>query len=144
MDFIAFTPSTAETATSYLSVADADEIIATGSDSAAWAALGNPTKQIMLNQASLAVDGAMAYESEKTSVNQLLKFPRGGNTTLPSSLLFATAELAAIVAKDDTFKNITSESVSKLRWTFKGNGTGVPDSVYAFLKPLRKRTVQLA
>jgi len=143
MDFVPHTPTDYETATSYLSVADADEIIAGQADGSAWAALSAASKQIILNQASLAIDGAMAYQGDKTSALQLLKFPRDAALLLPNTIKFATAIMAMRVSNDDAFKNVSSESIGKLSWAYRDSGYDVTGDVLAFLKPLRQRSIRL-
>jgi len=142
MIFVPHTETDYEIANSYLSVADADDIISKQNSSENWQGLDNPTKEMLLMQSSLAVDGAFMYAGAKTSSNQLLKYPRNGATSLPANIKFATALTALKYSNDDVFKNIKSEMIGKhLTVYFENKEIG--DDVLAFLKPLKATTVKI-
>jgi len=139
MIFVPHTETDYEIANSYLSVADADDIIVKQSNSEDWQGFDNPTNEMLLIQSSLAVDGALMYAGAKTSENQLLKFPRNELLTLPANIKFATALTALKYSNDDIFKNIKREKISKHETEFFAKGE-IDDDVLAFLKPLRATT----
>ena len=142
MIFVPHTETDYEIANSYLSVADADDIIVKQSNSEDWQGFDNPTKEMLLIQSSLAVDGALMYAGAKTSENQLLKFPRNELLTLPANIKFATALTALKYSNDDIFKNIKREKISKHETEFFAKGE-IDDDVLAFLKPLRATTIKM-
>ena len=100
-------------------------------------------KEVVLNQSSLAVDGVFSYRGKRTDANQVLKFPRGGAKVILTSLKYAVAMLALMYAKDEAFKNITSESIGKMSWTFGKAEKGMTNEVLSFLKPLRAKGVRI-
>ena len=142
MIFVPHTETDYEIANSYLSVADADDIINKQNNSENWQGLDNPTKEMLLMQSSLAVDGAFMYAGARTSSNQLLKYPRNELLTLPTNIKFATALTALKYSNDDIFKNIKKEKISKHETEFFAKGE-IDDDVLAFLKPLRATTVKI-
>lgn len=142
MIFVQYTETDYEIANSYLSVADADDIINKQNNSDAWQAFDEPTKQMMLMQASLAIDGAMMYAGAKTSSNQILKFPRNETLTLPQNIKFATAMMVLRYSNDEAFKNIKREKISKHETEYFEKNT-VDDDVLAFLRPLRANTIKI-
>ena len=142
MLFVPHTTDDYEIANSYLNVADADDIIAKQSNSSVWQALDTPTKEMLLMQSSLAVDGALMYAGAKTSSNQLLKFPRNELLTLPRNILFATALTALKYSNDDIFKNIKREQIGKHETEFFAK-VSIDDDVLVFLKPLKATTLKL-
>lgn len=147
MTFIPTTEDDYITATSYLSVTDADELINAQRNSEEWASLDIEIKKIFLNQSSLAVDGVYSYQGLQTDETQFLKFPRDGLLVIPASLKFAVALLALKYARDDDTKgDVLSEKIGKLSWTFgkKQEGiNGMTQEILSFLKPLRATTVKL-
>lgn len=142
MLFVPFTAEDYEIANSYLSIADAGDIIGKQNNSDAWVDADEPTQQMLLMQASLAVDGALMYAGAKTSSNQILKFPRNDATTLPQNIKFATAITALRYSNDEAFKNIKREKISKHETEFFDKGT-IDDDVLAFLRPLRATTIKI-
>ncbi|MDY0193576.1 MAG: hypothetical protein RBR93_08615 [Aliarcobacter butzleri] len=136
MIFIPFTETNADIANSYLSVADADEIILKQTNSDNWNDATNETKQMLLIQASYAVDGAITYKGTKTSSTQLLNYPRDGNLTLPNNIILATALTAMKISNDDIFKNIKSETIAKHTTEYFAK-VEIDDDIMVFLKPLR-------
>lgn len=141
-----FIPSAVESyelATSYLSVEEAEKIMVSQVDTGAWGALPMAAKQMLLSQASLAVDGLYSYKGGRTSEGQYLKFPRGGSFTIPASLKFAVAMLCVSYSKDEAFKGITSESIGKMSWTYANAEQGISSEVMSFLKPLRMKSVRI-
>jgi len=143
MFFIASTENTYVEATSYLTIAEADEIITAQQGSEAWGGLSNQVKEVILNQSSLAVDGVFSYRGKRTDANQVLKFPRGGAKIIPISLKYAVAMLALKYARDEAFKGITSESIGKMSWTFEKSKNGITDEILSFLRPLRAKGVKI-
>lgn len=151
MLFIPHTEENYETANSYLSVADADEIIAGQSSNTKWNSYSSDVKQVLLIQASLAVDGAIMYSGVKVSDLQVLKFPRmavdgvsdEASKEIPINIKFATASLCLQYSNNKAFRNITSETISKLSRTFKEVENDIGAEILAFLKPLKATTVRL-
>ena len=140
MIFIPFTETNADIANSYLSVADADEIILKQTNSDNWNDATNETKQMLLIQASYAVDGAVKYKGTKTSSTQLLEFPRNGETIIPNNIKFAVALTAMKISNDDIFKNIKSETIAKHTTEYFAK-VEIDDEVMIFLKSLRATTI---
>jgi hypothetical protein len=148
MIFVPHTEADYEIANSYLDVADADEIIAKQSNSEAWVALDAPTKQMLLMQSSLAIDGALMYQYTKTSLNQILKFPRNTLLTLPQNIKFATAMMCLDYSNDEVFKNIKREKISKHETEYFSNSDNltngaVGSGIIAFLTPLKAITMRI-
>ena len=91
------------TATSYLSVADADAYFAATFNAAAWAALSSDEKTTALAEATKWLE-TICWTGEKCDPGQPLAWPRvtegagccasADCTTLPSAIVQATAELA--------------------------------------------------
>lgn len=142
MLFVPHTENDYEIANSYLNVADADDIIIKQSNSSAWQALATETKEMLLMQSSLAVDGALMYAGAKTLDTQLLKFPRNELLTLPRNILFATAMTALSYSNDDIFKNIKREKIAKHETEYFAKST-ISDDILAFLNPLRATTLKI-
>lgn len=140
MIFIPFTETNADIANSYLSVADADEIILKQTNSDNWNDATNETKQMLLIQASYAVDGAVKYKGTKTSSTQLLEFPRNGETIIPNNIKFAVALTAMKISNDDIFKNIKVETIAKHTTEYFAK-VEIDDEVMIFLKSLRATTI---
>lgn len=148
MIFVPHTELDYEIANSYLNVADADEIITKQSNSEAWVALDAPTKQMLLMQSSLAIDGALMYQYTKTSLNQILKFPRNTLLTLPQNIKFATAMMCLDYSNDEVFKNIKREIISKHETEYFSNSDNltngaVGSGIIAFLTPLKAITMRI-
>jgi hypothetical protein len=148
MIFVPHSEADYEIANSYLDVADADEIIAKQSNSEAWVALDAPTKQMLLMQSSLAIDGALMYQYTKTSLNQILKFPRNTLLTLPQNIKFATAMMCLDYSNDEVFKNIKREKISKHETEYFSNSDNltngaVGSGIIAFLTPLKAITMRI-
>jgi len=148
MIFVPHTEPDYEIANSYLSVAGADEIILKQGNSEAWQELDDSTKEMLLMQSSLAVDGVFMYAGAKTSENQILKFPRNELLTLPRNIKFATAMICLDYANDEIFKNIKSEQIAKHKTEYFSNSENltngiVSSNIMAFLNPLRATTVKI-
>lgn len=142
MVFVPFTENDFEIATSYLSIADADGIINAQHNSDTWQAFDVPTKELILMQASMAIDGALMYEGAKTSTAQVLKFPRNELLTLPNNIKFATAITALKYSNSDIFKNVKREKIAKHEYEYFAKES-IDDDVLVFLKPLRATTVKI-
>lgn len=146
--FTPYTEDDFEIATSYLSVDEADEIIAGQKMNTNWNNLDDDVKKILLIQSSLAVDGALMYYGVKVSDNQILKFPRKkiddeDNKVIPLNIKFATASLCLKYSNDEAFKNVTSETISKLTRVFEASSNDIGLEILALLKPLKASTVRL-
>lgn len=142
--FVPYTEADIETANSYLNIADANQIIAKQRNNEAWQGLNDETKEMLLVQSSLAVDGAMMYQGEKTTETQLLKFPRCESYELPLQVKFATAMTSLLYSNDEIFKNIKREKIAKHETEYFGDkATLIDSSVLPFLEPLRARTVKI-
>jgi hypothetical protein len=98
------------TATSYLSVADADAYFAASFNNAAWTALTQAEKEIALQEATRWLE-TLCYGGDKCDAAQPLKWPRCnieccGVTadcgSIPPALVQATAELALALHKNPT------------------------------------------
>lgn len=137
MFFIPSTEIDFEIATSYLSVIDADGIILKQSNSENWQNATQEVKEMLLIQASYSVDGALEYKGTKTSLTQLLNFPRNGATVLPNNIKIATAITAMKISNDDIFKNIKVETIAKHTTEYFAK-VEIDDDVLVFLKPLKK------
>ena len=146
---VLFIPSTDEDyieATSYLSITDADELINAQRNSDEWSSLAEDDKKVFLNQASLAVDGVYAYKNLRTDESQILKFPRNGAVIIPASLKYAVALLALRYAKGEDSRDVLSEKIGKMNWTFgsRQNGqNGMTQEILSFLKPLQAKGVKI-
>jgi hypothetical protein len=142
--FVPHTEADYETANSYLNVEDADQIISKQRNNATWNGFDDETKEMLLIQSSLAVDGAMMYQGAKTSADQVLKFPRCELLTLPLQIKFATAFTALLYSNDKIFKNVKREKIGKHeKEYFEGLDVKVDASVLAYLEPLRATTVSI-
>lgn len=147
--FTAYTKDAYETATSYLSVEEADAIIVGQNESDTWQGYNNPIKEALLVQASLAVDGAYNYQGVKVSDAQFLKFPRKEvdseevSTVLPLTLKFAVTTLCLSYSNDRAFRNITKDGISKLAMEFKEIDDDIGADVLVFLKPLKATTLKI-
>jgi hypothetical protein len=93
------------TATSYLSVEDADAYFAASFNNAAWSALSYEEKEIALQEATRWLE-TLCYEGEKCDAGQPLKWPRhnveccgvvASCAEIPGALIQATAELALVL-----------------------------------------------
>jgi hypothetical protein len=96
------------TATSYLSVADADAYFAASFNNAAWSVLTQTEKEIALQEATRWLE-TLCYGGDKCDAAQPLKWPRCnidccGVTavcgSIPPALVQATAELALALHKN--------------------------------------------
>lgn len=147
--FTAYTKEDFETATSYLSVEEADGIISNRNESETWNDYDVPTKEALLIQASLAVDGAYNYQGVKVSNAQFLKFPRKElgdeevSKVLPLTLKFAVTTLCLSYSNNKAFRNITREEISKLVMEFKEIKDDIGADVLVFLKPLKATTLKI-
>jgi hypothetical protein len=98
------------TATSYLSVADADAYFATSFNNAAWAVLTQAEKEIALQEATRWLE-TLCFGGDKCDPAQPLKWPRcnieccgvvADCSSIPPALVQATAELALALYKNPT------------------------------------------
>lgn len=144
MIFVPYTEEDIDIANSYLSVADADDIILKQQNNEEWNGLSEQEKQVLLIQSSLSVDGAMSYQGTRTSPAQTLRFPVDGNYVLPRNITFATALIAMGISNDETFKNIKREKESKHEIEYFQNAELVSNDILVFLKPLRQTTLKIA
>lgn len=148
MIFVPHTETDYEIANSYLSIADAIDIIGKQSNSEAFINLEEDTQKMLLMQSSLAVDGAVIYAGAKTSQNQVLMYPRKNNLDLPQNIKFATAMMCLDYSNDEIFKNIKKEKIGKHETEFFSNSDNltngvVSSNIIAFLNPLRATTMKL-
>lgn len=147
--FTAYTKEEFETATSYLSVEEADGIISNQNESETWNSYDIPTKQALLVQSSMAVDGAYNYQGVKVSNAQFLKFPRKEledeevSKVLPLTLKFAVTTLCLSYSNNRAFRNITRDEISKLAMEFKEIEDDIGADVLVFLKPLKATTLKI-
>ena len=144
MIFIPSTDSTFVTATSYLALDEANQIIGSNTDSGQWDTLDDEVKQFILNQASLSVDGLFSYQHNKTDESQMLKFPRNESTSIPQSVKYAVCSLGLSIAKDEAFKNVKAETIGKMSWQFYQTFNGATDEVMSYLRPLKMKGVRIS
>lgn len=98
-------------ANSYLTVAEADALLAQRLYVSKWTAAVNATKEAALQWATNLLDQGFNWEGSPTTVEQALRWPRGGTfdsdhyyfeqNTLPDLIKRATAELALELVKRD-------------------------------------------
>jgi len=150
MLFIASDTTHYVSATSYLSLADATDIMSASDDHATWDSKSDGVKKIILNQASLAVDSMLSYKGKKTDKDQLLKFPRDDAKTIPTGVKLAVCTLALKFAGGDAFTNsgeVQSEKIGKLAITYfqpQGGQSEVEDSgVLTYLRGLELRQLRI-
>lgn len=143
MLFIPYTKENFEIANSYLSVEEADALIAGQKNNEVWNTYTDEVKQIMLIQSSLAVDGALIYQGSKTSPLQILKFPRNGSYTIPINIKFAVIFMCLKYSNDNAFKNITKETISKLSFEFENSDNAIGEDILAYLKPLKATSIKV-
>lgn len=143
MIFIPSSSSNYVSATSYLALDEADQIINSSNDSTEWGALEANVKHFILNQASISVDGLFSYQHKRTDEAQMLKFPRNGATTIPYSVKYAVCSLALSISKDEAFKNVKSETIGKMSLQFYGTFNGATDEIMSYLRPLKMKGVRI-
>lgn len=148
MLFIASDSTHYVTATSYISVADATDIMSASTDHSEWDSKSDAVKKIILNQSSLAVDGMMSYKGKKTDSAQLLKFPRDDSHTIPTGVLLAVCKLALEFVGGTAFSGdseVQSEKIGKLAITyFQSSDTNAKSSgVLSYLNGLEMRHIRL-
>ena len=143
MIFIPSSESTYVTATSYLTLEEANQIIGSGNNTTQWNNLDDEVKRFALNQVSLSVDGLFAYQHRKTDDAQLLKFPRNGATLIPQAVKYAVGSLALSVTKGEAFKNVKAETIGKMSWQFYQTFNGVTYEIMSYLRPLKMKTVTI-
>lgn len=98
-------------ATSYATLATADDFVALNKHETDWSGLTNAQKQNLLMRATLILDDNMAWHGNMTDSKNALQWPRLGvfdksgteisSDTIPTWLKYATAELARMLNKED-------------------------------------------
>jgi hypothetical protein len=110
--FVAETGAGLSNATSYVTVAEADDIAALNIHSAAvWAALDNATKQNLLMYVTRVLDSRTTWEGTKAVTAQALEWPRTdvvdryssavASNVVPYNVRWAVVELAKFTMADD-------------------------------------------
>ena len=113
-------------ATSYISVADADDILTVNIHSAsAWDALTDPDKERLLAWASRYLDTFARWNGRKTVETSALRWPRTGvkdrdgvvilGTAIPRQLKIATAEMARFLIAEDRSTERGQDALKKLK-----------------------------
>lgn len=113
-------------ATSYVSVADADDYFALTPDFAAtWNAKNNTDKEFLLGWATRVLDQKTVWNGVKTTTTQALRWPRTGvydrdgllipSTTLPKQLIEATLEFAKWLNENDPTSGQDIDYLSRMR-----------------------------
>lgn len=98
-------------ATSYVSVADADDYLSLVPETTAWDALADPDKETWLMFATRTLDYKTTNEGTKTNDTAALRWPRSyvydaenlllSDTAVPTQIEQATAEMARILLDND-------------------------------------------
>lgn len=151
MIFVPYTEENQTLANSYLSVEQADTLIGKQRGKA-WKELDNEVKEMVLVQASLAIDAFQSYQYEKTNKEQILKFPRNGSVTVPLSIKIAVAMVAMDFSKSTDATNsqlIKREVISKFTTEYfspkeagSAERTNASLDISSMLKPLKQRTIK--
>ena len=143
MMFVPSTETTYATATSYLSVEDADMLMGMFADSGDWDGYDVPTKQALLNRASVSIDGVHSWQGSKTDGGQLLKFPRKGHLKPPQAVKMAVVSLLGMFARDEAFKGVTYEQIGKMSWTFGDASKTIGEEAMMYLRPFKMKSVRV-
>lgn len=130
------------TATSYASVATADDYHSMGPTEATWAALSTEQKQERLMLASALLDERCDWRGDKAVTASALRWPRLGlldrdgidvaSTTIPARLAWATAELARLLGASAPVlageaRSVSSKSTGPVSITYEGAGSARSD-----------------
>jgi hypothetical protein len=152
MLFIPSDPGHYVTATSYVNVSGATEIISTSKSHENWDAKSDVEKRVILNQASIAVDGLCSYKGLKTDADQWLKFPRDGSDTVPMGVLLATCEMALKLSNNSSrgvtaTGEVKSEKIGKLEISYfpstADDKTEDDINPLIYLRSLQKRRIRI-
>lgn len=122
INFVVEDGSGLSTATSYVSVEEADEIASLNiHTAAAWAALSLETKQTLLMYVTRALDARALWNGAKTTDAQALEWPRKevrdrynnevSSSALPYNLRWAVVELAKANISADKLTNAVPPNV---------------------------------
>jgi len=111
-------------ATSYVSVSDADDIIATNIHDTTWTALSTEDKQSTLIWASRLLDERVTWFGTKTVPTSGLRWPRTGtvdkdgvaiaSNVVPEDVATATVELARTLTVEDPTVPADSDGIAEL------------------------------
>ncbi len=151
MIFVPYTEENQTLANSYLSVEQATLLIKKQKGSTEWEALQAEEKEMVLVQASYAIDAFQSYQYDKTNKEQVLKFPRNGSVTIPLSIEMAVAMVAMDFSKStdaDTTNTqlIKREVISKFTTEYfspqEAKSVNASLDIASMLKPLKQRTIK--
>ena len=117
---------TVSAANSYVSVADADDILATNIHvTTAWTALTDSNKEKLLASATAYLDTRTKWKGTKTVSTSPLRWPRTGvcdrdeisidKNTIPHQLKVATAEMARYMMVEDRTIEGESDGIERIR-----------------------------
>lgn len=113
-------------ATSYVSVADADDILSVNPHIAEdWGALSETEKEQLLSWASRYLDMKAIWKGERAVETSALRWPRSGvvdrdeielpDNEIPQQLRIATAEMARFLMLDDRASERSQDAISELK-----------------------------
>lgn len=148
-------------ATSYASVADADDYNAMHPDAATWSTLDTSAKQNRLMMASLLLDQRCRWVGDKAVAASGLRWPRIGvldrdqravpYDSIPTALVYATAELARVVSSSAVYggeaRTVQSKSTGPASVTYADTGRTMrtlPEAVVELVAPYIDRTARVA
>ena len=114
------------TATSYVSVEDADDIITMNIHAdVAWTALANSAKEKLLSWASLYLDARTRWFGVKATETSALRWPRSGvvdrdgevlaDDAIPRQLEIATAEMARYLSNEDPTAARDQDALTRIK-----------------------------
>jgi len=139
MTFEVETGSGSTTATSYASVATADDYHSIRPEESTWAALTTEQKQERLMLATALLDERLEWHGAKRVTASALRWPRSGlvdrdgvdvsDLSIPTRLAWATAELARLLtagsaATSGDSRSAKSKTTGPVSITYDGPGVG--------------------
>jgi len=90
---IASTSTTYAEATSYADISEIEALLSNQKEKDKFINLDISFKEMLAEIQSKAIDGFYIYSGSKTNAQQILNFPRDGNTEIPQAVRFALALL---------------------------------------------------
>jgi len=149
MIFVPHTEENSTVANSYLSVEQANLLISKQRGSTTWDNLQTEEKEMVLVQASYAIDAFQSYQYDKTNEEQILKFPRNGVKKIPLAIEMSVAMIAIDFSKGveaSTGQLIKREVISKFTTEYfspkEADKTNASLDIASMLKPLKQRTIK--
>lgn len=116
----------------YLNEADADLYFASRYNSSAWTALDSPTKEILLQSATRALDLYCDWAGYKSDPSQLLEFPRNDND-VPEHVKIAECEIALSILESGSVVSEREPNLKELKAdviTFKFGDISSSNTIY--------------